>query len=57
MKSVVLVMGASGVGKSSFVARTSGLPVEIGHGLFSCKYKARIRHATNIVRYDRLPGL
>jgi GTPase SAR1 family protein len=57
MKSVILVMGASGVGKSSFVSKTSGLPVKIGHSLFSCKYEARIRYVTNIIRYDRLPGL
>jgi predicted GTPase len=57
MKSVVLVMGASGVGKSSFVARTSGLPVRIGHSLSSCKYKARIKYPTNMIRYDGLPGL
>jgi predicted GTPase len=57
MKNVVLIMGASGVGKSSFVARTSGVPVAIGHSLRSCKYQARIRYVTNIIRYDGLPGL
>ncbi|CAO2658509.1 Nn.00g062320.m01.CDS01 [Neocucurbitaria sp. VM-36] len=35
-KSVVLIMGATGVGKSSLVATLSGQPVAVGHSLSSC---------------------
>lgn len=31
-----LVMGKTGSGKSTFVARCSGRDVTIGHGLYSC---------------------
>jgi len=32
----ILLLGASGVGKSSFIARTTGNPAKIGHGVESC---------------------
>jgi len=32
----ILLLGASGVGKSSFITRTTGNPAKIGHGVESC---------------------
>lgn len=40
-------MGATGAGKSSFIASATGLPVKIGHSLQSCKYfKIQMRSTT-----------
>ncbi len=35
---LILIMGLTGSGKSSFVASCSGKQVKIGHSLFSCAY-------------------
>ena len=34
---VILVMGVTGVGKSTFIEYATGLPVGVGHGQGSCK--------------------
>ena len=34
----VAVMGVTGAGKSTFIEKLTGKEVNIGHGLFSCKY-------------------
>ena len=36
---LVLVLGKTGVGKSTFIKKATGLDVEIGDGLLSCMYK------------------
>ena len=34
----VAVMGITGAGKSTFIETLTGKKINIGHGLFSCKY-------------------
>ena len=36
-KQVIVVMGVTGVGKSTFIQHATGLKVKIGHGQNSCK--------------------
>ena len=36
---LVLVLGKTGVGKSTFIKSATGLDVEIGDGLLSCMYE------------------
>ena len=38
---VILVMGVTGVGKSTFIRHATGLDVKVGHGQSSCKYFLR----------------
>ena len=35
---LVLVLGKTGAGKSTFIKKATGLDVEIGDGLLSCKF-------------------
>ncbi|KAJ4365015.1 hypothetical protein N0V83_008631 [Neocucurbitaria cava] len=55
-KSVILIMGATGVGKSSLVGAISGQPVAVGHTLSSCtsecqawEYSAGPNHIVQVV--------
>ena len=34
----VAVMGVTGAGKSTFIEKLTGKEINVGHGLFSCKY-------------------
>ena len=34
---IILVMGVTGVGKSTFIKHATGLDVEVGQGLSSCE--------------------
>ena len=35
---LIAVMGMTGAGKTTFISKITGLDMEIGHGLKSCKY-------------------
>jgi flagellar biosynthesis GTPase FlhF len=35
---LIAVMGMTGAGKTTFISKTTGLDMEIGHGLRSCRY-------------------
>ena len=57
-KYAILLMGATGAGKSSFIAAATGLRVRIGHSLDPCLSPSQMSNfQANFERYQRHRGI